>query len=153
MARTQAIGVGEILMEYADRGVLRGLSEVERGRFGFTWFYGHPMEMAVDSSRRVLCFPKLLPGVPLRSELYGELKNFIRDRHDALLPEHRRIDLRLARVTCSNRRGSVSISIKIKDGGYEYGVRKLVNLVHELFVHLRDRHPDYLAENFDVPQE
>ena len=28
-----------------------------------------------------------------------------------------------------------------------------VNLAHELFVHLRATHPEYLVENFDVPQE
>ncbi|HEX8186367.1 MAG TPA: hypothetical protein VF747_16500, partial [Blastocatellia bacterium] len=58
-----------------------------------------------------------------------------------------------AEVSCYNRGGIVSISLKVKNNQYAYGVNRIVNLVHELFLHLRDMHPDYLAENFDVPQE
>jgi hypothetical protein len=47
----------------------------------------------------------------------------------------------------------VSISLKVKKNQYAYAVNRIVNLVHELFVHLRNAHPDYLVEYFDVPQE
>ncbi len=153
MVRSSVDGVRRVLLGYADRGVLRGLSEVEKGSFSFIWFYDHQMELTLDADRGVLSFSRLLPGVPARSAFYGELKNFIRDCHDPALPEHRRVDRRRASATCANQRGYVSLSLKVKDMQYEYGAKKIVNLVHELFVHLREAHPDYLAENFDVPQE
>lgn len=145
--------VRRALQTYADRGVFRGFSESKQGQFSFVWFFHHPMELTVDTAKHVLRFHELLPGVPTNSELYAELKDYFRARHDAALPEHRRVERKLAGVTCSNRGGSVSLTLKVKNNQYAYGVNKLINLVHELFVHLRAAHPDYLVENFDVPQE
>lgn len=145
--------VRENLQAYADRGVFRGFSEIKSGHFKFVWVVGHQMELVVDTTKHTLRFKQLLPVVPSNSSLYAEVKQFIQERHDRQLPEHRRIDRRRAEVSCSNRGGLVSISLKVKNNQYAYGVNRIVNLVHELFVLLRDRHPDYLVENFDVPQE
>ncbi|MFN0084746.1 MAG: hypothetical protein ACKVX9_05110 [Blastocatellia bacterium] len=145
--------VRESLQAYADRGVFRGFSEIEAGRFQFGWMIHHAMELSVDTEGHALRFSRLLPGVPSKSGIYADLKRFIAERHDSALPEHRRIDRRCARVSCSNRGGAVSISLKVRDNQYAYGVNRIVNLVHELFLYLRERHPEYLMENFDVPQE
>ncbi len=145
--------VRESLQAYADRGVFRGFSEIRTGRFHFVWLIRHPIELRVDTAKHVLLFRRLLPGVPAGSTMYAELKRFIAERHDRALPDHRRIDRRRAEVTCTNRGGFVSISLQVKNNQYAYGVNRIVNLVHELFVHLRDAHPEYLVENFDVPQE
>jgi hypothetical protein len=145
--------VREALQSYADRGVFRGFSEARRGRFSFVWLIRHQMELSLDTANQVLRFRQLLPGVPANSTMYAELKNFIRQRHDRRLPEHRRIDRRRAEVSCYNRAGYVSISLKVKNNQYAYGVNRIVNLAHELFLHLRDAYPDYLVENFDAPQE
>lgn len=145
--------VRERLQAYADRGVFRGFSEIKNGHFKFVWLIRHQMELSVDTAKQMLRFKKLLPGVPAGSSMYAELKGFIEERHDRALPEHRRIDRRRAEVSCDSRGGFVSISLKVKNNQYAYGVGRIVNLVHELFLHLRDAHPDYLAEHFDVPQE
>jgi hypothetical protein len=145
--------VREALQAYADRGVFRGFSEQKNGRFTFVWFFHHPMELIVDTAKHELRFKQLLPGVPAKSALYAELKSFIGERHDRELPEHRRVDRRRAEVSCTNRAGKVSISLTVKRNQYAYGVNRIVNLIHELFVHLRNAHPDYLVENFDAPQE
>ncbi|MDX2044972.1 MAG: hypothetical protein SF097_27420 [Acidobacteriota bacterium] len=145
--------IRESLQAYADRGVFRGFSETKTGRFQFVWLIRHQMELVVDTAKHELRFKHLLPGVPAKSELYSDLKAFVAERHDRLLPEHRRVDRRRAEVGCSNRGGAVSISLKVKNNQYAYGANRLVNLVHELFVHLRQTHPEYLVENFDVPQE
>jgi hypothetical protein len=141
------------LQAYADRGVFRGFSEVRDGHFSFVWLIRREMELSVDTAKQVLRFRRLLPGVPAGSAMYAELKSFIRQRHDCALPEHRRIDRRRAEASCTNRGGCVSLSLKVKNHHYAYGVNRLVNLAHELFLHLREAYPDYLAENFDVPQE
>ena len=153
MAQSSLRVVRESLQTYADRGVFRGFSEVKSGRFSFVWLSRRQMELSVDPAKHVLRFRQLLPGVPADSAMYAELKGFIRGRHDDALPDHRRIDRRRAEVSCSNRGGVVSVSLRVKSHEYAYGVNRLVNLVHELFLHLGDAHPDYLAENFDVPQE
>lgn len=146
--------VRESLQSYADRGVFRGFSEVESGaRFTFTWLTRRSMDFRLDRERGVLHFKDLLPNIPARSALYGELKAFVEERHGRELPEHRRIDRRRAEAACSNRRGRVSISLQVKRGAYAYGVNRIVNLVHEIFLHLHDAYPEYLAENFDLPQE
>jgi hypothetical protein len=145
--------VREALQVYANRGIFRGFSEVKSGHFKFAWLIGHSMELVVDTAKGELRFKQLLPGIPAKSPLYAELKSFIHYRHDQDLPEHRRIDPNRAELSCTNRGGLVSISLKIKNNEYEYGVNRIVNLVHELFLHLREAHPDYLVENFDVPQE
>ena len=145
--------VRERLQTYADRGVFRGFSEVKSGHFEFVWLIRHQMELSVDPVKHVLRFKQLLPGIPASFGAVRELKGFIRDRHASSLPSHRRVDRRRAEVSCSNRRGYVSVSLTVKNNQYAYGVKRIVNLVHELFLYLRDAHPEYLAENFDVPQE
>jgi hypothetical protein len=141
------------LQDYADRGVFRGFNEVREGRFRFVWLVRHQMELSVDTGKHVLRFKRLLPGVPASSAMYEDLKSFIRERHDRNLPAHRRIDPKRADVSCVNRGGFVSLSLKVKNNQYAYGVNRIVNLVHELFLYLRDTHPEYLMEHFDVPQE
>jgi hypothetical protein len=149
--------VRESLQAYADRGVFRGFSEIKARRgsatFQFVWLIQHEMELSVDTVKHLLRFKQLLPGVPAKSAMYAELKKFLRERQDPDLPEHRRIHRRRAEVSCSNRGGFVSLSLKVKNHQYAYGTNRIVNLVHELFVHLRDAFPEYLVENFDVPQE
>jgi hypothetical protein len=145
--------VRQNLQAYADRGIFRGFSEVKSGHFSFIWLVRHEMELRVDTAKQVLRFKQLLPGIPADSMMYAELKDFIQRRHDGALPEHRRIDRRRAEVSCANRGGYVSVSLKVKNNQYAYGVNRIVNLVHELFLHLRESYPEYLVENFDVPQE
>lgn len=145
--------VRQNLQAYADRGVFRGFSESKTGHFKFVWLLRHQMELKVDTTKHTLRFKQLLPGVPAQSPLYAELKSFIEQRHDRALPEHRRIDRRRAEVSCANRGGAVSVSLRVKNNQYAYGVNRLVNLVHELFLFLRESQPEYLVENFDVPQE
>ena len=153
MAKRPLNVVRENLQGYADRGIFRGFSEVRNGHFSFVWLIRHQMELSVDTTKNVIRFKQLLPEIPANSMMYAELKRFIQQLHENNLPAHRRVDRRRAEVSCSNRRGFVSISLKVKNNQYAYGVNRIVNLVHELFLHLRDMHPDYLAENFDVPQE
>lgn len=153
MAKGSLDVVREKLQEYADRGVFRGFSETRTGHFKFVWGIHDEMELIVDSGRGVLRFRHLLPNLPATSDLYRELKGFIAERHEPSLPAHRRIDRDRAEVSCFNRGGNLSLSLRVKKNQYAYGVNRIVNLVHELFVHLKDVHPGYLAESFDVPEE
>ncbi|HJQ22269.1 MAG TPA: hypothetical protein VKA60_00045 [Blastocatellia bacterium] len=153
MAKGSLNVVREKLREYADRGVFRGFSEIREGHFRFVWLIDQQMELTVDTTKHVLRFRHLLHDVPPGSAMYADLKRFIEQRHDGDLPSHRRVDRRRAEVSCANRGGLVSVSLKVKKNQYAYGVNRIVNLVHELFLHLRQAYPDYLAEYFNVAQE
>lgn len=145
------------LQAYADRGVLRALAEVKdrNGKiaFRFVWLGSRSLEFRVDSGKGLLRFNKLLPNVPSKSALYSDLSRFVKSRSDRSIPKHRRVDARHAEVFCNNRQGDVSIVLRVKNNHYAYGLNKLVNLAHEIFVNLSDSYADYMAENFDVPQE
>ena len=96
-------------------------------------------------------FPLVLPDVPAGSRMYRDLKEFIKSRHSAELPDHRRIDTGKANVGCYVRSGNVSITLTVRSGDYEYGARKLINLVHEIFlVFLADGYYEYMVEAFDL---
>jgi hypothetical protein len=145
------------LQAYADRGVFRAFEEAKLGRgrrtFTFLWLTRRPVELSYDSGRGVLRFKDLLPNIPSNSAMYSELKDFLKQYHKDDLPGHRLVDRNRARVMFANRGGNVSIALQVKDKGYRYGLNKLINLVHEVFVHLHYSYADYMCENFDVPQE
>lgn len=145
------------LRDYSNRGVFRGLDEkkVKNGSHAFTfwWLGSRPLEFHIDTAKSALVFKQILPNVPSKSPLYSELRRFLETRSEIDLPDHRRIDTKKAEVLCINRSGKVSIGLKVKKNQYSYALNRLVNLVHELFVQLNDLHPDYMCENFDVPQE
>jgi hypothetical protein len=130
--------VGAILQGYADKAVFRGYSKGQprngRAAFKILWHRDQIFELVMDARKKTLHFPVLLPQVPARGEMYKAFQAFLRSMTDPSVPEHRRIDPRKARVSCTNRRGNVSLIMTIRGGEYEYGARKIVQLVHETFL-------------------
>lgn len=145
------------LQAYAGRGVFREFSEAKSGRnnrtFTFLWQTTRPLEFSVDGGRGALRFRNLLPNVEPGSALSDDLKRFLRERSNGELPKHRRVDKRRAEVALYNRGGNISIVLRVKNNGYAYGLNKIVNLVHEVFVYLNDAHLDYMCENFGARSE
>jgi hypothetical protein len=148
--------VGDTLQDYASRGVFRGFS---RGRargaktsYRLTWHYDRTFELVLDRKRRTLRFPSLLSDLPDGRALYGELLGFLRSRLSQELPEHRRIDGARAKVRSYRRAGNMSLTLEVKDGDYEYGTRRLIRLVQEIFLDfLREgAGHEYLVESFDL---
>jgi hypothetical protein len=148
--------VANILENYATRAVFRGFSQgpVSKGRatFKMLWHRDRFFELILDVPRKTLRFPVVLPNVPAGSSMYSEFRQFILSRQSDALPEHRRIDNSKADARCGNKGGDVSITLTVKNGDFEYAVRKLINLVHETYmVFLFDgRYYDYLVETFDL---
>ena len=145
------------LQAYADRGIFRAFEEESLGRgrhaFTFLWLGGRPVELSYDSVRGVLRFRNLLPNIPSGSRMYSELKVFLKQYDNGDLPRHKRVDRKRADLTCANRGGNVTLALKIKNSQYQYGLNKLINLAHEVFVHLQYSYADYMCENFDMPEE
>ena len=151
--------VSGILETYARRGVFRGYSRGSEGRgqatYKIVWHFDRVWELRLDIERGRLRFPLVLPNLPADSQMYSELKEFVRSRHGESLAEHRRIDRGKAEVNTHKRNGNVSLTLTVKNDDYEYGVRKLVHLVHEIFMtFLRDgSYYEYLVDNFDLAPE
>ena len=157
MAQTARDTVRRSLQAYAVRGVLRSFDEVpakgSQTRFRFLWHGDRPLDLSVDTRSGTLRFNNLLPNLPSDSVLYAELKRFLKLRTSTDLPVHRRIDARRAELGCFNRGGNVSIALKVRNNEYAYGVKRLVNLVHEMFVELNASWAEYMNENFDARQD
>jgi hypothetical protein len=149
--------VGAVLQGYAERGVFKEYRALagknEQSHFDFDWLYRQPFSISVDGKRRRLVMADLLPGVERDSMMYRELKDFLKGRADADVPEHRRVDPQLATVAARLRDGVVSLELTLVDGDYEYGTRKLVNLAHETFLFLSEYWADYMWENFELNME
>jgi hypothetical protein len=145
-----------IFEDYASRGVFHGFSPgpARRGNATYTiaWHRGCVFDATLDSEGGTVRFANVLTNVPANSTMHRELKQFIKSRHSDDLPEHRRIDGRRAQVQSYNRNGTVALVLTIKDGDYEYGVRKLVHLMNEIFmVFLMDgNYFDYMVKNFSL---
>ncbi len=130
--------VTAILEGYAEKAVFRGFSaHPKRGgkaKYSMVWHYDRPFELLLDVPKKTLQFPAVLPGVPARSAMYRELRAFLKSRTSAEMPEHRRVDRARARLATSNQRGAVSLTLTVKDGDFDYAARKIIHIVHEIFM-------------------
>jgi len=148
--------VATILESYADRGVFRGFSHgpVRNGKAAFKilWHRDRLFDLILDVHKNTMRFPLVLPDVPADSSMYRKFKEFLMSRHSKAMPEHRRIDTRKVRLLCRNQGSNVSLTLKIEDRDYEYGTRKLIHFMHEIFlVFLADGcYSEYMVETFNV---
>ena len=148
--------VANILESYADRGVFRGFSHgpIHKGKAAFKilWHRGRFFDLFLDTHKNTMRFPLLLPDVSADSSMDREFRKFLVSLHSEGLPEHRRIDTGKARVRRRNQGGNISLILTVKDSDYEYGARKLIHVVHEIFmVFLSDgRYREYMVEKFDL---
>ena len=149
--------VRQRLQAYADRRVFSGFSEgrpvAGRHRFRFSWLGTEPLTLDYTPASGTFVFRALLPNVPARSALYSDLDAFVAGRASTRLPDHRRIDRRRARVRCVAARGAVSLELVATRNFHDYGVNRVVNLVHEVFLYLQEYRPEYLWANFAAPEE
>jgi len=148
--------VAGILENYAARGVFRGFSRGPAGKgranFKMLWHRDRLFELILDEKRAAMRIPVVLPEVTAGSSMYRELQEFVASRHSEAVPEHRRIHIAKSRIRCSNRAGNASLTATALDGDYEYALRKLINLVHEIYLDflLDGRYYEYMVETFNL---
>jgi hypothetical protein len=144
------------LESYAQKGVFRGFGRVpdQRGKpsFKMLWHHGKTFVLLFDPKTLTLRFPVLLPEVPANSAMHKSFKAYLKSRQHESLPDHRRVDIDRVTLRTLNRNGSISLSMKSNDGDLEYATRKLIQLVHEIFLDfLSDGlYYDYLVDVFDL---
>lgn len=145
-----------ILQGYAEKAVFRGFSSHPDGAgkatYRMVWHHDRPFELSLNVPEKALRFPVVLPGVPARSDMYRELRAFLKSRQTNEVPEHRRVNPAKARLTVTNQRGIVSLALAVKDGDFDYATRKLIQMVHEIFmVFLVDGpHFEYMVEQLGL---
>jgi hypothetical protein len=127
-----------VLEGYAEKAVFRGFSAHPgaqgQATYRMVWHHDRPFEMVLDVGEKTLQFPEVLPGVPARSPMYRELQAFLKERQSGEKPEHRSVNPRKTRLALSNKRGIVSVMAMVKDGDFDYGTRKIIQMVHEIFL-------------------
>jgi hypothetical protein len=150
--------VHAVLQNHAERGVFRRLDVAELGRGGyelrFLWHGPRVVRLRVRSRSGVLSLVDVLPEVAPGSTMDRELRNFLRSRCSPSLVAHRRIDSDKASVRAVNRAGSISLELKVRDGDFHYGARKLVKLLNEVFHgFLSGPYEAYMVRVFGAPEE
>jgi hypothetical protein len=151
-------GIRAFMENYARRGVFRGFSSQPAPKgvaaFRMIWHRDRSFDLIVDTRKKAILIPEVLPCVP--AAIYRDFKAFVESRHAASLPDHRRIDKSKACVRSTNRRGTVSLRMAVKAGDYEYGLQRLIHLVHETYLIFlaNGMYRDYMSErlgvNFDI---
>jgi hypothetical protein len=130
--------VTSILEGYAEKAVFRAFSaqpkRAGKAVYKMVWHYDRQFELLLDTPKKTLQFPMVLPGVPPRSQMYRELTAFLKSRQSAEVPEHRRVNPAKTKVQLTNQRGVVALAFHVKDGDFEYATRKIINIVHEIFL-------------------
>jgi hypothetical protein len=148
-----------ILQVYAEKAVFRGFSAHPGAKgqsvYKMIWHHDRPFELSLDVPKKILCFPEVLPGVPARSPMYGELQAFINERRSDQLPEHRRVNPAKARLALGNKRGVVSVTVTVKDGDFDYATRKIIHIVHEVFLIFLVDGPyfEYMVEHLGLDED
>lgn len=165
--------VRRTLLEYAERGVFRGFDhrfeDVDdgadrRATFRFFWIGPRAFRISLGPDGRTLAAEGLLPDIDGYPEVLEDLEPFVsrrggddegEDGSDPRLPAHRRIDPAKARASLVSYAGParVDLVVSIRNGHHEYAVRKLLNLINEIWVRLQDRHQRYLWDAFEAPME
>ena len=144
------------LEHYAKRGIFRGYSATRvnknKATYKLVWHRDQQFEFVADFNKQTLRIPVVLPNVPSDSDMYKAFKAYIKKRCDQSLPEHRKIDESRVQIKLMNRGGNIALTAKILDADYDYGTRKLVHLVHEIYMDflMDGRNYDYLVETFDL---
>lgn len=148
--------VARALESYAERGVFRGYSKtgVKAGKatFRMLWHHERFFDVILDFRQRTIRIPVVLPAVPAQSPMYRAFKDFVLARQVESLAEHRRIDPSKVAVKYRNSGGDIALTFAVLDDDFEYAARKLVHLVHEIYLQFLQDGPyyDYMVDHLGL---
>jgi hypothetical protein len=147
--------VDETLELYANKGVFSSFANIARSNKGATyrmkWHKDRFYDLVFDARTRSLRFPVVLPKAP--EAMYQDFKKFVASRQSAEMLEHRRIEPKKVRISCSRKNGDISLLFISKDNDLEYATQKLINLMHEVFMVFLSDYYEYMIETFDMDRD
>jgi hypothetical protein len=84
-----------------------------------------------------------------------ELKAFLKARQSEEMLEHRRVNPAKARLALGNKRGIISVTVTVKDGDFDYATRKIIHIVHEIFLIFLVDGPyfEYMVEHLGLDED
>jgi hypothetical protein len=130
--------VSNVLDGYLNRGFFCALSKLSESpkltAYTVVWHRNRRLLLEIDYESRTITVENLLPGLTLESPMGRDLVAFLGEFRSRRMPRHRRIDARIGAVHCIEGEGGVSLSLAMRGTNYEAGVRKIVQIVHELFL-------------------
>jgi hypothetical protein len=153
---TASVRVGDILEGFASKGIFRGFSRHQRpgdsAEFRVLWHRDQLFQWVWSDARQTLRISCVLPQVPSKSPMYRDFKGWLKARQDPALPPHRRCDPGKLALKTYNRGGDVALTAHVLDGDLDYGVRKLVALVNEIYLDFLSSglYFDWLLETFEL---
>jgi len=153
---TQASTSGALIEDYVARGVFRAAAVPSdssgRENFRLVWFRNRNMELEVDARLGRVRLREVLPPIAPRSKLDRDLRAWLRARQAPKLPAHRRLDPEQFRAELRNTAGSIQFSITCATGEIGPAIRKLVQLVNEMYLDFlaTPERFDWILEAFDL---
>lgn len=139
-ALDSAQSVGTVIDDLVARGVFRatplkvgaGETALTAAAWRIRWFSGHEMRLhATDHEVRV---EEVLPPLPAQSQLYRDLRAWLKEQQSAELPPHRRLDPAHIALAVRNSGGKIRLSLRSNDEPLPALTQRAVKLVHALYM-------------------
>lgn len=122
----------DVINAMAARGVFRATT-LPGDTWRITWFGGHVMDLEVVGNK--VQVEPVLPELSARSQLYRDLRSWIRAQQSEELPEHRRLDARLVSVDVRNRKGDVRLTLQsLQEGSVHTLLDQTLQLINALYL-------------------
>lgn len=165
VAESMVSQVTDELQSYAERGVFRKFSILPSNRgpasaghqtcYKFNWLSETPINLLLNPKKSDLKLVDVLPGIPYRSDMDKEFRSFLRARSSPGVPEHRKLDDKRFKISCTNRKQCLSVSIGFENDDGRAAVKQTINLIHEIFNNFLHQgyYQNYVVEHFNEPEE
>jgi hypothetical protein len=133
-----ARAVSDTLRGYAERGAFRSFSDgtmrSAKVTYRMLWHYDRTYRLILDLEAQSLAIPDMLPGVPTKAPMVGELRAFLKPFGTEQVLEHRRLDPTKGELKLTHYRQGLTLAVRVKNQEFVYCTRKLVHIAHEVFM-------------------
>jgi len=157
--KTSVDAVSDLLRSYAARGVFREfavqLHGTRRADYRFVWLTARSIRARYDAKSSLFTLLDLLPGIKPHSKMDLALRAFVAGRFGRSVLPHRRLSRALIpKLTCINKRRSISLRLTLNQRKPAEGTRQALLLVSEIFQNfLAGPYHDYMVRYFDIRED
>lgn len=127
--------VGAVVDDMVARGVFRAAAltnTVDQHHWRITWFGGHQMRLSVTEHE--VKFDEILPPLAAQSQMYRDLRSWLKTQQSAELPAHRRIDPAQLKLALKNSSGDIRLSLASRSVAAPQLTKRAIQLVHALYL-------------------
>jgi len=115
------------------------------------WHKNQFFDLVFDARKHSLRFPVVLPKTS--REMYENFKRFVALRQSEETLEHRRIDPKKVRISCSHKNGNISLLFIARDSDDEYATQELIHLMHEVYLDFLQDYYEYMIKTFNLDRD